>query len=347
MRGPRLGARAGLSLLEVLFSIFIIGTGMVGFALLIPLGTHHVTQSEQMDRAVTVGNAAFRQIEAQGMLDLTTWFNGSDQTEVTPFVLDPLLMVWNSNATLFPYSRPVDNSVSMPRRGIVGSPALVAQIFTARDDIAMAPGADQEARPQAVLMRDSNDKIMGVHGYEGVYSWMVMVTPAPSEDVPAESLDNKSTRADQKRLFRASVIVFAGRAVQAPGGSSGAPAIERQVPVVRLVGNGLELKGNSRAPLGPIQANQWIMLSGRLIGNPPRQYHAWYRVLSVGNTDNSGERVFLTLAGPDWPTAIMRSPYNSRPVATVCDGVVGVFERNVRLDVNSLSSNGGAGGSQF
>ena len=61
-------SRAGLTLLEVLFAIFVAAVGLLGLAALLTIGGVHTSQSERADRSAAAARAAFRDIEARDML---------------------------------------------------------------------------------------------------------------------------------------------------------------------------------------------------------------------------------------------------------------------------------------
>lgn len=60
--------RGGISLLEVLISMFILMVGLLGVGALIPVGRLEVGLADQYDRAGTVGRAAFREMKIRGFL---------------------------------------------------------------------------------------------------------------------------------------------------------------------------------------------------------------------------------------------------------------------------------------
>lgn len=66
-------ARRGISLLEVLLSMFILTVGLLGVAALIPVGRYDLNQAAQADRGSTVGRAAFREVQIRDYLDQDRW----------------------------------------------------------------------------------------------------------------------------------------------------------------------------------------------------------------------------------------------------------------------------------
>ena len=48
----------GISLLEVLFSMFVLSVGLLGLAAMVPVGKHQVTEASHADRGTAIGLAA-------------------------------------------------------------------------------------------------------------------------------------------------------------------------------------------------------------------------------------------------------------------------------------------------
>ncbi len=59
--------RRGISLLEVLISVFIISIGLVGVLSLLPVGHHEALEGTLADRAALVGKYAVRDYRTRGM----------------------------------------------------------------------------------------------------------------------------------------------------------------------------------------------------------------------------------------------------------------------------------------
>ena len=62
-------ARRGITLMEVLISIFVVAVGLLGVAALIPVGRFSVTETSKNDRAAALGRAAWRDIKVRGILE--------------------------------------------------------------------------------------------------------------------------------------------------------------------------------------------------------------------------------------------------------------------------------------
>ncbi len=82
-----------------------------------------------------------------------------------------------------------------------------------------------------------------------------------------------------------------------------------------------------------LQTNSWVMLSGQLDNNNnTRRYFRWYRVLNVSpaGVQKGAATRRVTLQGADWELP------NANTQATIMEGVIGVFEKKIRLDHSSL-----------
>lgn len=72
-----LGPRAGVSLLEVLISIFVIMVGLLGIAAVIPVGRYTMVEIAKADRSGACGRAATRDVKVRAMVDPYQWLQPS------------------------------------------------------------------------------------------------------------------------------------------------------------------------------------------------------------------------------------------------------------------------------
>src|SRR5688500_2699703 len=63
----------GISLLEVLFAIFVLAVGLLGLAAMVPVGKFQVSEANHADRSVAIGLAAHREIKVRDYLDAEGW----------------------------------------------------------------------------------------------------------------------------------------------------------------------------------------------------------------------------------------------------------------------------------
>ncbi len=299
-------ARRGISLLEVLISMFTLSVGLLGMASLIAVGTHHSSNATRIDHASACGQAALREIRVRRMLEPGRWvtasgnFIDSDQL-MRPVLIDPLGINGPAAATDFPNS----GSLQMPR---VEISTVTANAFNWSLDNSVAPPAgDDLGRPT-------------LQGFAGRYSWMAMVEPSKTENFAQLPLA-------QRRKFNVAVVVFYQRDLT--------DLEETQFSATLTGGGGATLTGAGDQDIKP---GQWILFSGTW--NPPsdgvpttaasRQYHRWYQVLNVSEHPSNND-VFVMLSGPTWPDNAMAG--GATATATVVNGVVAVYERAVELDV--------------
>ena len=79
-----------------------------------------------------------------------------------------------------------------------------------------------------------------------------------------------------------------------------------------------------------VKPGQWLMLAGLTTGTPAYGYARWYRV-AAADTVASGTQ-YVTLAGPDWNSQGLTAP-NGTTQAWLFDGVIAVYEKNMRLEI--------------
>ncbi|MCC6493962.1 MAG: hypothetical protein IT424_13190 [Pirellulales bacterium] len=83
-RAPRLAPRAsrrGISLLEVLISMFVLLFGLMGVAAIFPVGNHYAGRGDQFERGAALADAAFAQLKARGMLRPERWLYGGNPSQ--------------------------------------------------------------------------------------------------------------------------------------------------------------------------------------------------------------------------------------------------------------------------
>jgi hypothetical protein len=216
------------------------------------------------------------------------------------------------------------------------SVAMAERVFRWSDDVQFEYPDDPTVRPRLIGGHTSpaSGPASGpvYQRSERNYSWMAMFTPA---------------QAGQTVI---SIIVFHKRDMTLP---TLAPApSERVVEIVLLGGGDVTLRAVTAAASAAneeealemlnVRPNQWIMLCGNVApsGDPAIYVYRWYRILSKSDVyefpASSGDwQLDATLAGPDIGTA---AGFTGTAYAVICDGVVGVFEKTVKLDEPSYWS---------
>jgi hypothetical protein len=69
--------RRGISLLEVLISMFVLLFGLMGVAAVFPVGNHYAGRGEQFDRGTALAEATMADLKARGMLKPEAWLYGA------------------------------------------------------------------------------------------------------------------------------------------------------------------------------------------------------------------------------------------------------------------------------
>ena len=319
-RIPQSAIRNGISLLEVLMSIFIITIGVLGVATLLPLATHLASRGTMADRAAISGRNALhtfsvremnnpeRWLKADGTTDAAFVSGALDPTGAKAYCLDPRLIAREPGATVFP----TGGTPSMQRITLKQSPTtatamntlLADEAFTLQDDLHFTV-PDDDVSPPVQRMFTGNEKRLT----DGEFSWLAtLVREGPGD------------------RYTLSAVVFIKRNTPAAAQEINIPAAN--VTMYGGIGGGeltlnLAAAGLSAAQL--ITANEslvggnWVMLSSGSV-------FRWYRILYVSEFD--GTQRNITVAGRDWSAG--------NPQVTIIPGAIAAYERTVRLETSSL-----------
>ncbi|MFP6671367.1 MAG: hypothetical protein VB857_08130 [Pirellulaceae bacterium] len=218
-------------------------------------------------------------------------------------------------------------------------PLAADQLFMARDDLVLIFPDDR-----TLLSRPSFGSPIRKRQYRGELSWLATVVPLNI------NVANQANR-QYNDEYLLSIVVFSARnmalekanAVDSEvanvaerttnviltGGGIGGGEIQLRHPIHKNVTNRQLYAEN----VLKLQTNSWLMLSGHLANNDSRKRHyRWYRVLNVSPAvvQKGVATRNVMLQGADWGLA------NNNTQATIMEGVVGVFERKIRLENSSL-----------
>ena len=363
---PRL-CRRGISLLEVLISMGVLAVGIMGVAALIPAGRFEILQGAKADHAGMIGRAAFREIKVRGYLNPDNWvdstgvkaFDPNNPGFVQPFysprwlaepgplpavtpsptpdlavAIDPLGLA--EGFVEFP-KKAIRGNVALyriyphasfvflqpfifPMRPLAETKALADPIFRNGDDLVFTASTTKNAPPVQQMMGSSAKRAS-----QGDYSWLATIVSDPTPPAPPRPASYATTG-----KVVVSVAVFYKRNF-AVGPPSNTALGETVVPNVTFPGSGIgggEVQLNfSPATIKAMKPGQWLMLAGHrrdIFTGKFLNYFRWYRVVAadvvIGTTQN------VTLTGPDWDT-------NLNTQAWIFDGVIAVFEKNMRLEL--------------
>ncbi len=261
--------RRGVTLMEVLVSIFILSVGMLGVAALIPIGRNTLVATGKADRSGACGRAAMRLLKNTRVLERSDtvcyrWYQNGNTT-INPYdslCLDPLGCArssFNSVLRRFPSStvnlNDSSNTYAMPRISLYvpGSTTVMPletaeRWFTWQDDRLFDISVeDRQQRPRQMIRFDTDvvapvpwlsakDTRVGTGTAalttesEGAYSWMA--TLSPHYWYASAATANQTPTLDQLS-YNVSIVVFYRRNLNLPSVDEALPC-ER----VALVDNG-------------------------------------------------------------------------------------------------------------
>jgi hypothetical protein len=359
--------RPGISLLEVLISMFVLVIGLLGVAAMFPVGQSYVFKAAQYDRSATLGQAAFNEIRVRGMLrpDRDYWLRpdsppGGTKPFLTgtppgllanaldlrgiAFAIDPLACATNlegggtATLTYFP---------AFPPTGAAGPRLTRATLFARRDVAAGRIVALSQAIAEQLFKshdeltielpsdRDTPAiQLLNATGskrqFEGHYSWLFTVVPALERG--------------REDLYTVSVVVFHKRIL--PTDPADAQPPERMVQISSMSdgkllggwgGGDAQLTSPNSFLIDDIRTGQWCLLSAWLNNDPTSNMpiFKWYRIVSVEDevqvVAGADSTRWVTLAGPDWDPRLTTS-------VSLFDGAIAVYEKTMRIEGMSLYS---------
>jgi hypothetical protein len=357
--------RAGVSLLEVMFSIGVVMVGLVGIAALLPVAGIQANKGALADSAARLGADAIREFHVRSMGNPLAWrwydqsgnqfraVTSNDLAEGNSFCLDSRFVAQGiassdqSARNRFPYDVYGSGTIlRMARITLAPNPlagptvvmdALQArQVFASDDSLVFDLPKDRTIGPvQNFSLSSTNQPLR--RNATGSLSWMATIVPR---------LDRVGNLTDEYTL---SIVVFSRRVIDTPLNNPRS-ASERTAVVRDFYGDGigggdLQLGAQNDVDLA-LRSGDWVMLSGRKqrTGSlTPIQVHKWYRVVNAGEDPRLDSGVWVrdvTLIGPDWdgqyliPIAALVTTQ-----VTIAHGAVAVFEKTIRLETSSLWTN--------
>ena len=209
--------KRGISLMEVLISMFILAVGLLGVAALIPAGRHEIVEATKLETSAMVGRNAVRDMQVRGYLNPANWrdavsgtgtfgyreslapkcFTYTNPASVDPVdyseqlavVVDPMgLTAPTSFTTAFPYGYTSTTPPAL-RRIIPFQPSSAAAAFACFDtvfrssvDLNTKGNANKDLPPTQEFFRDPPGPTGTAMRRQslGNYSWLATITSEPS-----------------------------------------------------------------------------------------------------------------------------------------------------------------------
>jgi hypothetical protein len=351
---PRAAAsRRGITLLEVLISMFVLLIGLMGVGAMIPAGRFDIKQGVKTDYGTTVGRAAFRDLKVRRYLNPLAWstlsgatltpaatpspippftptaFSNGSNTAIAlsaAYVIDPLGVARGFPAE-FPAgaAAPVLSRVvpySNPPAGFTGvwpftlSPISMQNVERLTDPIFRC--TDDLVTLPSLVGRDSPPVQSSVPFNRNPLLPDVPIMSRSSEGnyswLATIVSDPNSSALDSKVTM--SVAVFYKRDFSSPG------AKEATAAATPLGGSEFRID-LSLAPQFPegLRPGQWIMLAGT---TGTQRVFRWYRVQGAAKVTAGTQEI--SLAGADWNPALATT-------AWMFEGVIAVNEKNMQLEI--------------
>jgi hypothetical protein len=345
--------RSGITLLEVLISMGVLLIGLMGVGAMIPAGRYEIMQGVKTDYATTVGRAAFRDLKARGYLNPRSWNNGGG-TVYTPgttpsspipgpfsvtiggpywpcVAIDPLgILATPTFGPEFPYYH---GPVHLTRVSLwqVPDPTLIQMtkqvgdsIFRCPDDLVTVPDYRKDMPPWQQMIPFNPAPWTVAPGSsltrssEANYSWLATIVTDPN----SSAMDAK---------VNVSVAVFYKRDLSSAGAKENSATVQQ----LGVSDFRLDLSAAPAFQAG-LRPGQWIMLAGPVtVPNPipppgttlTIPVARWYRTIGAAKVNPVTQTQDITLAGADWNPLI--APID----AWLFDGVIAVYEKNMRLEL--------------
>jgi hypothetical protein len=321
--------RLGVSLMEVLISVFVLSVGMLGLAALLPVGSLTILETIKADHAGDCGRAALRDVKIRRMVDPLFW-SGSPNANLMSFVIDPLGIANSAPNTVAGTSLPrITLAYPPPPMAAGNAPQALTKaqaqaMFVWPDDLVIAMPeqmSPKQAFGRSQLPPDPDATRIAADGTQlrennGDYSWFLSVTQTPD---PARY--RVTVVVCYRRDFSAERAVPVSSFLDAPsGGAAGSVApgggsIKLSTPISDTPSTEIGVR---------VRQNDWVALYSSSSG-----LCSWYRVVAVTAPDPSSGAQSLTLAGPDW--TVTTSGGQDYMIA-LGQGVLGAYTTTVEVD---------------
>jgi hypothetical protein len=362
LRLPPSAFRAGISLMEVLISVFVMSIGMLGLAALLPVGRVTILEAAKADRAGDCGRAALNEIKVRRMLDpypnglaypqwlcnttpsdgaQLVWQTTGGVTYASSFLIDPLGVLGIQGTGSYNFA-----GVGVPR---VALRNVGAQAFLWLDDQPVTPPEDLTDR--APPNWPANWPWPPTRSQWGTYHselpasdtatprwWPYAPTyggsgPPPVGDyswfatVTPAAVDANLPQISQKTHFSVSAVVCYKRDFN----EYALPIHEQSAnpPLGFLdVANGMALSGGNLMLDVPINNDAISIKENDWVALYSSAYRIlrWYRVAAIGEGGKN-----LALSGPDWQISPNASSYPDY-IITLGKSVIGVYTTDMTLD---------------
>jgi len=362
MKNKRIHQSSGVTIIEILFSIGIIVTGLLGVAGLIMIAGSQMTQGLEADAMSNAGLNAIAEFETRNMQnpDNMVWYNTNTSRNETLFHRGELFGTDSDGRSIFSQSFCIDPyfirqqfsdgktdtssyfpggtppTLKMKRVTLKNySLPLSREIFVAKDDLVFSTPASGTELPEQLWIREGLDEttpeLKRLNRAE--YSWLAMLTPNRSRmhtpKSPSEPNILHLTALEATDHYLLSIIVFKNRVVT----NSNDEEQFFDIKFLNLGFGGGEVQLSHTNSDGSYPKHgDWVMLSS---GSQIANFHRWYRITYIEDEtrppDDTNPKYYrnATLQGPDWSRSEWLKADSTQ--VTFIPRVIGVFEKTIRL----------------
>ena len=318
--------RSGVTLLEVLVAIFIMGIGLLALLTLFPLGALRMAKAIQDERcaqaaanarAIAVMKNIRGDLTPTGLLNPTDGFfnaggggnNADPDGPSYPVLVDPI--GWRATAGLLPQQILVGGASNMARRSV--------------SFVTAAPNAAQEALQWFTLQDDIDFENALPGAANGPPGWPRFLLPPPPMSFIRDTrysfafLCQRPRNADTS-IVDASVVVFNKRSLAGQAGLS-LPEYVYPNSAFNVGTNTIIISYGANVP-PPVGPGDWVMdntyVPSATNPNAASAHGYYYRI--VGATDTGGNTLELEVEQP-----LRGFAANATGTAIILDGVAEVF----------------------
>lgn len=244
--------------------MFILLFGLLGVMSMFPAGKWHVSKAERYDRAASIGQAAFNEIQVRGLLKPAShadWVDPtgapSNPTPLAPWAIDPYAPPGAAN---------VWSNAGLEQHTLAGFTTTTAAdaLFRSRDDLTVEYPTDGDLPSIQLQAAD------GYRSFDGHYSWCFTAVKNGSNSTTM----TVSVPVFQKRDLQAETTI----GCTLTGGVGGG---EVTIPAATGIYEDQIKPGN------------WVLISS----SAPNEFSRWYRIIAI---DDDGTNKNFTVVGPDF-----------------------------------------------
>lgn len=311
----KMGPRTGLSLIEVLITIFVLSIGLLGVVTLVPVAHHQARQGVINDHAAYVGRNQFRDFRIRNFTSYYNWFYKSGEPVGLPqpgsaFCIDPRYVAATTDPNpSFAQWMPRVTVFSSGLAPLVAK-SIADELFVGQDDLSLLAVDNPDDPPEQIFQKLYMSEDDAKRQSDGQFSWLATAVFLPGDTI------------------RLSLVVFHQRSTLFGSlGDTSERTLEIEFTGGGLAGGAAMLRGITDPDDFELAAGQWIM-----VANQAAPYHfRWYRVASVGIIEEPQNRLNVMLEGPDRFDQQLK--FQAR--ATIVEGVVAVYEKIIHVDSSS------------